>query len=46
MSDEASVAAHEASFQMLEGDTLASVLQRYEEVAHHTHDLVASLPFP
>jgi hypothetical protein len=29
---------------MLEGETLASLLENYEEVARRTDDLVASLP--
>ncbi len=36
--------AHAASFQMLEGETLASLLENYDEVARRTDDLVASLP--
>jgi len=35
---------HSASFQMLAGETLAGLLKRYEEVADHTDELVASLP--
>ena len=42
--DEASMAAHSASFRMLEGDTLAGILERYDEVAARTDELVRSLP--
>ena len=42
--DEASLKAHAASFRMLEGETLASLLENYAEVARRTDDLVASLP--
>ena len=42
--DEAAMAAHAAGFRMLEGETLASLLENYEEVARRTDDLVASLP--
>ena len=37
-------ADHMASFRMEEGETLAGLLERYEEVARRTDDLVASLP--
>jgi len=36
--------AHAKSFRMLEGDTMTGVLERYEDVARRTDDLVASLP--
>ncbi len=36
--------AHAESFRMLEGETLAGLLERYEQVARRTDDLVASLP--
>jgi uncharacterized damage-inducible protein DinB len=42
--DEAAMEAHAAGFRMLAGDTLASVLDRYDEVARHTDELVAKLP--
>jgi uncharacterized damage-inducible protein DinB len=42
--DEAAMAAHAAGFRMLEEETLASLLENYEEVARRTDDLVASLP--
>ena len=42
--DEAAYAAHEDSFRMNEGETLALLLQRYDEVARRTDDLVATLP--
>jgi hypothetical protein len=42
--DEASMAAHAAGFRMLADDTLASVLDRYGEVARRTNELVATLP--
>jgi len=41
---EVDLEAHAASFRMLEGETLASLLENYEEVARRTDDLVASLP--
>jgi hypothetical protein len=33
----------EGQFRMAEGDTLASLLKRYDEVAEHTNELVATL---
>ncbi|MEQ1788384.1 MAG: DinB family protein [Acidimicrobiales bacterium] len=42
--DESSYAEHTNSFRMLEGDTVASVLAHYEEVAARTDARVASLP--
>jgi Protein of unknown function (DUF664) len=42
--DEAAMAAHAASFRMLEGETLAGLLARYEEVAATTDELVATIP--
>jgi uncharacterized damage-inducible protein DinB len=42
--DEAAMAAHSASFRMLEGETLAGLLARYEEVAARTDELVATIP--
>lgn len=42
--DEAAMQAHAAGFRMLEGETLASLLEHYDEVARGTGDLVASLP--
>ena len=42
--DEAAMAAHAASFRMLEGETLAGLLARYEEVATRTDELVATIP--
>jgi hypothetical protein len=41
---EEAMAAHAASFRMLEGETLAGLLARYEEVAARTDDLVATMP--
>ena len=38
------MAAHAASFRMLEGETLAGLLARYEEVAATTDELVATIP--
>jgi hypothetical protein len=35
---------HVASFQMLPGETLAGLLEQYEEVARETDHLVATLP--
>ena len=42
--DGTAMQAHADSFRMLEGETLASLLEGYEEVARRTDDLVASLP--
>ncbi len=42
--DEDAMEAHAESFRMLEGETLAGLLERYEQVARRTDDLVASLP--
>ena len=42
--EEARYAAHADSFRMNEGETLAGLLERYDEVARRTDDLVATLP--
>jgi hypothetical protein len=42
--DEASMAAHAASFRMLPGETLSGLLDRYDEVVRRTDDVVATLP--
>jgi uncharacterized damage-inducible protein DinB len=42
--DETSYADHVNSFRMLPGDTMAEVLERYEEGARRTDDLVRSAP--
>jgi len=42
--DEEAIADHEASFRVDEGESLASVLERYVEVAAETDALVARLP--
>jgi uncharacterized damage-inducible protein DinB len=42
--DEAAMAAREAGFRMLEGETLAGLLAHYEEVAARTDELVATMP--
>ncbi|HSZ36281.1 MAG TPA: DinB family protein [Acidimicrobiales bacterium] len=42
--DEAAIAAHTASFRVLEGETLSGLLDRYEEVATRTDELVATIP--
>ncbi len=42
--DESSYAAHEDSFRMNEGETLALILERYDEIARRTDELVATLP--
>jgi len=42
--DEATMAAHAAGFRMLEGETLAGILEDYEAVAARTDELVATLP--
>jgi len=39
-----SYAEHAESFRMLPGETLAEILERYDEVAARTDDLVRSLP--
>ena len=39
----AEVAAFADSHRLLDGESLAGELERYEEVAHHTDDLVATL---
>jgi uncharacterized protein DUF664 len=41
---EDSFAKHALGFQMLEGETLQVLLDRYEEVARRTDELVATLP--
>jgi hypothetical protein len=41
--DKASMQAHTDSFRMLPGETLAGLLDRYDEVARRTDNLVASL---
>jgi uncharacterized damage-inducible protein DinB len=38
------MAAHAASFRMLEGETLTGLLAHYEEVAARTDELVATIP--
>ncbi len=42
--DEAAYEAHAAGFRMLDGETLAGLLARYEEVARATDELLLSLP--
>lgn len=42
--DKAAMAAHVASFQMLEGETLVGLLDHYGEVADRTDELVATIP--
>ena len=42
--DEAAMKSHAAGFHMLEGETLAGLLENYDEVARRTDGLVASLP--
>jgi uncharacterized damage-inducible protein DinB len=42
--DEASMQAHAASFRMLEGETVAELLDRYQETADRTEELVRTLP--
>jgi hypothetical protein len=42
--DKGAMAAHAASFRMLEGETLAGLLARYEEVAARTDELLATIP--
>jgi hypothetical protein len=42
--DESAYATHLASFRLEPGESLASVLDRYDSVAKHTNDLVRSVP--
>jgi hypothetical protein len=42
--DEASMEDYAAGFRLLPGETLAGLLDRYDEVARHTEALVARLP--
>src|SRR5437764_1451577 len=42
--DAAAFEAHANSFKMLDGESLASLLERYDDVARRTDELVASLP--
>ena len=42
--DADSYAAHTNSFRMLSGDTLAGVLEHYDEIAARTDELVRALP--
>lgn len=41
---DAAAAAHTAGFQMREDETLAGLLERYDDVAGHTTELVKTLP--
>jgi hypothetical protein len=42
--DAAAMADHALSFQMVDGETLAGLLDRYDEVARRTDEVVTSLP--
>ena len=42
--DEHSYAEHAESFRMVPGETLAGIVERYEETARRTDELVATLP--
>src|SRR6202046_4731848 len=42
--DEASMTAWMSAFRMLDGETLAGLLEMYQEVARRTDELVATLP--
>jgi hypothetical protein len=42
--DAASMAAHAAAFQMLDGETLAGIVDDYDRVAARTDEQIASLP--
>jgi uncharacterized protein DUF664 len=42
--DDAAIAAHAAGFRMLEGETLAGLLDHYDAVAARTDELVATIP--
>jgi hypothetical protein len=44
MADEGAVEAHANSFRILPGDTLAGLLDAYEQVGHSTEILVTKLP--
>ena len=44
MADEAAMETHANSFRMLPGDTLASLLDAYEQVARSTEAIVTELP--
>jgi Protein of unknown function (DUF664) len=44
MADEAAMKAHADSFRMLPGETLADLIQCYEQVARRTEALVTDLP--
>jgi hypothetical protein len=42
--DQAAMVAHAAGFRMLEGETLAGLLEQYDAIAAHTDEVVATLP--
>ena len=42
--DAAAMAAHAAGFRMLDGETLAGLLEQYDAVAAETDELVATIP--
>jgi hypothetical protein len=42
--NDAAIAAYRTGFQMLPGETLAGLLDRYEQTAQHTTDVVLGLP--
>jgi Protein of unknown function (DUF664) len=42
--DESEMAAHAATFRMLEGETLAGLMTQYDAVAARTDELVATIP--
>ncbi|MGE5132338.1 MAG: DinB family protein [Gemmatimonadota bacterium] len=42
--DESQVAEYTTQFRMLEGETLAGILDRYEQVARRTGEVIAGLP--
>jgi uncharacterized damage-inducible protein DinB len=42
--DQAAMESHAAGFRMSEGDTLASLLDAYEQIARRTDSLVSELP--
>jgi hypothetical protein len=42
--DETTMESHAVGFRMLDGETLAVLLDRYEQVARHTEKVVAGLP--
>jgi hypothetical protein len=44
MADEAAMTAHADGFRMLDGETLAGLLEQYDDVARGTDELIRTLP--